>query len=143
MKFMQDVDFTVAIAVLIDRGKVLINQRPKGWLKDFWEFPGGKLEAGEMIEETLKREMLEEFNLLVEPKYELMNYDFDYGKYMCRLRFWLCEASALAIASMLPLEGQNFVWADLEAVAAGKYNFLEGNRKFIEEFVVGKYGLWG
>lgn len=135
MKFMQGVDFTVAIVVLIDRGKVLINQRPKGWLKDFWEFPGGKLEAGEMIEEALKREMLEEFNLLVEPKRELMAYDFDYGKYKCCLRFWLCEASALAIASLVPLEGQNFVWADLESVAADKYNFLEGNKLFVKKIL--------
>jgi len=132
---MQDVDFTVAIAVLIDRGKVLINQRPKGWLKDFWEFPGGKLEAGEAIEATLNREMLEEFNLVIEPKRELMSYDFDYEKYKCRLRFWLCEASDEAIASMLPLEGQNFVWADLEAVAAGKYNFLEGNKLFVKKIL--------
>ena len=51
----------VACALIDDEKRVLIAQRPKGKkLEGLWEFPGGKLEAGESPEETLIRELNEE-----------------------------------------------------------------------------------
>jgi len=44
----------------------LISQRPKGHLKDRWEFPGGKLEPGEAPEAALQRELMEELGIEVE-----------------------------------------------------------------------------
>jgi 8-oxo-dGTP diphosphatase len=57
---------TVTAAILFKDGKVLIAQRGQGdRLANKWEFPGGKVEAGETPEECLRREMYEEFRILV------------------------------------------------------------------------------
>ncbi len=57
----------VAACALVDAdGRVLIAQRPAGRpMAGLWEFPGGKVEAGERPEETLIRELKEELNIIV------------------------------------------------------------------------------
>jgi 8-oxo-dGTP diphosphatase len=58
----------VAAVALVDAdGRVLIAQRPEGkQLAGLWEFPGGKVEAGERPEETLIRELCEELGIVVQ-----------------------------------------------------------------------------
>ncbi|PZQ11285.1 MAG: 8-oxo-dGTP diphosphatase MutT [Ancylobacter novellus] len=57
----------VACALVDPDGRVLIAQRPEGKaLAGLWEFPGGKVEAGERPEETLIRELAEELGVAVE-----------------------------------------------------------------------------
>jgi 8-oxo-dGTP diphosphatase len=57
----------VAAALLVNDNKILIAQRKStDKLAGKWEFPGGKLEPGETLEECLKREMHEEFGIEVE-----------------------------------------------------------------------------
>ena len=54
----------VTAAILVKDGKILIAKRkPGGKLPDKWEFPGGKVEAGETPPECLKREIQEEFGI--------------------------------------------------------------------------------
>jgi 8-oxo-dGTP diphosphatase len=57
----------VAACALIDAdGRVLLAQRPPGRpMAGLWEFPGGKVEAGERPEETLIRELAEELDIVV------------------------------------------------------------------------------
>ncbi|WP_036306969.1 (deoxy)nucleoside triphosphate pyrophosphohydrolase [Methylopila sp. 73B] len=57
----------VACALVDADGRVLLAQRPEGkTLAGLWEFPGGKVEAGERPEETLIRELAEELGVTVE-----------------------------------------------------------------------------
>ena len=58
---------TVAACALVDAdGRVLLAQRPTGKpMAGLWEFPGGKVEAGERPEQTLIRELKEELGILV------------------------------------------------------------------------------
>ena len=56
--------FDVTAAVIRNRKKILITQRPeKGLLGGLWEFPGGKKEPRESLEQCLKREIQEELNI--------------------------------------------------------------------------------
>ena len=70
----------VAVGVLLDAaGRFLLTSRPEGKVyAGYWEFPGGKLEAGETVEQALKRELHEELGISIaaaEPwKVELVDY---------------------------------------------------------------------
>lgn len=57
----------VAVGVLMrENGDVLLSQRPQGKpYPGYWEFPGGKVEAGESIEAALKREFIEELGVII------------------------------------------------------------------------------
>ena len=62
----QPVVLVVAVALVDPDGRVLIAQRPEGKsMAGLWEFPGGKIEAGERPEDALIRELAEELNIAV------------------------------------------------------------------------------
>jgi len=82
-------------AVILKEGKILCAQRPKGkTLGGYWEFPGGKIEAGETPIAALRRELVEE--LLVEIKEDVQeiitaSYEYDFGHvtmttFLCHLK---------------------------------------------------------
>ena len=81
----------VAVGVLIDAaGDFLLTSRPEGKVyAGYWEFPGGKLEAGESVEAALRRELIEEIGIeigAVQPwKVELMDYPH------ARVRLHFCK----------------------------------------------------
>jgi len=82
----------VAAAILTLNGKVLIAKRkPDDKLANKWEFPGGKIEAGESPEECLRREMREEFKVDVsvgrffgESRYHYEHADIHLMAYLAR-----------------------------------------------------------
>jgi 8-oxo-dGTP diphosphatase len=84
----------VAVGVLIDaQGRFLLTSRPVGKVyAGYWEFPGGKLEAGESVEQALRRELIEEIGIhigAVQPwKIELMDYEH------ARVRLHFCKVFA-------------------------------------------------
>jgi 8-oxo-dGTP diphosphatase len=61
----------VTAAVIVKEGKVLIAKRRRAVMGYSWEFPGGKLEDGETLEECLKREISEELGIVIEVGEEL------------------------------------------------------------------------
>ncbi len=58
----------VVAAIIHHDGKILATQRGYGDFKDGWEFPGGKMEAGETAEHAIVREIEEELNVEIRPK---------------------------------------------------------------------------
>ena len=54
-------------ALIFDRGRILMAQRGKEPLKGWWTLPGGALETGELLDHAVRREVLEETGLTVEP----------------------------------------------------------------------------
>ena len=69
----------VVAAIIHDsEGRIFATQRGYGEWKDWWEFPGGKMEAGEMPEEALKREIREELEtrIVVERFVETVEWDY-------------------------------------------------------------------
>ena len=85
------------VAAIIRRGDtVFATQRGYGDFKDWWEFPGGKMEPGETPEDALLREIREELSTDIRVDKFLYTVDYDYPTfhltmhcYMCSL---LCEA---------------------------------------------------
>jgi len=81
----------VAVGVLIDaEGRFLLTSRPEGKVyAGYWEFPGGKLEAGESVEQALRRELNEEIGItigaVVPWKIELVDYPH------ARVRLHFCK----------------------------------------------------
>lgn len=81
----------VAVGVLIDPdGRFLLTSRPEGKVyAGYWEFPGGKLEAGETVEAALRRELIEELGITIGPvqpwRVEIVDYEH------ARVRLHFCK----------------------------------------------------
>lgn len=81
-------------AMIESQGKYLITQRPpRASLPLLWEFPGGRVEAGETDEEALARELREEMAIAVEVAERVIHvehayeqYDIDFCVYRCQMR---------------------------------------------------------
>ena len=80
----------VVAAVILQDGKLFATQRGYGEWKDWWEFPGGKIESGETPEEALKREIREELATEIEVKELLTTIDYDYSKFHLTMHCFLC-----------------------------------------------------
>ena len=99
----------VVAAVLRDRqGRVLIAERPAGKpLAGFWEFPGGKLEAGEAAFDALKRELHEELGIRVRHAYRMLRFSHLYPEREVELDTWRVTAWGGTPAAH---EGQQLAW---------------------------------
>ena len=105
----------VACGVLIDRekGTFLLGSRPEGKpYAGYWEFPGGKLEAGETVHEALARELKEELDLEIGPSYPWFVMEHDYPHAYVRLHFRRCFTWKGAIRC---LENQTYDWFHRES----------------------------
>lgn len=109
----------VVAAVLKDgQGRVLVNQRPTGkpWA-GYWEFPGGKIEAGETPRAALERELLEELGLAVHTAQAWLQLSFDYPEQRVELQVWRVQRySGIAQAH----EDQALAWIRPEALGGLK-----------------------
>ena len=82
----------VSAAIIIEDGKVLLARRAKGEkLAGYWEFPGGKREDDETIDECLVREIREELSLDIEVVGEFDTSDYEYPGGQIRLIGLLAE----------------------------------------------------
>jgi A/G-specific adenine glycosylase len=120
--------YDVAIGIVHDRGRVFIDRRPYGgMLGGLWEFPGGKVEAGEEPEDALARELREEFGMTVEAKEALPPVDHCYTHMKVTLHPFLCR-----LTGMDPRAGEDrpFRWVLPEEFPG--YPMPRANRKVIE-----------
>ncbi|MEX2027030.1 MAG: (deoxy)nucleoside triphosphate pyrophosphohydrolase [Pirellulaceae bacterium] len=117
----------IAIAVVIDpKGLVLIGQRPAGVaLAGYWEFPGGKMEPGEMPDAAAKRECLEETGLTVAPYRRYLPEVHEYEHGAVELNFVWCLPHG---SSFVPREP--YQWVPIAELR--HYEFPAGNRRMIE-----------
>lgn len=104
----------VSAAVIIQDNKVLLTQRPGNThLAGSWEFPGGKLEAGESPEEALTRELLEETSLQCEVG-EIL--DVTFWRYATKDVLLLFYRARILSGEVRHLGIANHVWATLETL---------------------------
>ncbi|HVD75216.1 MAG TPA: 8-oxo-dGTP diphosphatase MutT [Xanthobacteraceae bacterium] len=102
---------TVAACALVDTdGRVLLAQRPAGKLMaGLWEFPGGKVEAGERPEQTLIRELKEELGILVNEAClaPLTFASHSYPDFHLLMPLFVCRRWE---GTPMALEGQQLAW---------------------------------
>ena len=116
----------VVAAIIRKEDKIFATQRGYGEWKDWWEFPGGKIEAGETPEEALKREIQEELSTEISVDKFLCTVEYDYLAFHLTMHCYLCSLLTEALhlneheaAKWLTMEELNSVkWlpADMEVV---------------------------
>ena len=87
----------VAAAIIRKEDKVFATQRGYGEWKDWWEFPGGKIEQGETPEEALKREISEELSAEINVDELFSTIDYDYPKFHLTMHCYLCTLQTNAM----------------------------------------------
>lgn len=81
----------VVAAIIQKDDKIFATQRGYGQWKDWWEFPGGKIETGETPEEALKREIREELSTDININKLFYTVDYDYPKFHLTMHCYLCS----------------------------------------------------
>lgn len=120
-----------AIALVTRGGKVLVCQRKDDdTFGGFWEFPGGKCEAGETLHECLARELQEELAIRAKPIAQLTTVEHDYPQVLVRLHPFVC---AHEDGEVRHIECQASQW--VEPVELRNYRFPPANESLIEEAI--------
>ena len=81
----------VVAAIIRKGGKIFATQRGYGDWKDWWEFPGGKMEVGETPEEALRREIREELSTEIGVDEFLCTVEYDYPSFHLTMHCYLCS----------------------------------------------------
>jgi 8-oxo-dGTP diphosphatase len=105
----------VAVGVLVrEDGAFLLTSRPEGKAyAGYWEFPGGKLEAGETVEQALRRELQEEIGITIDNCTLWKIERIDYPHALVQLNF--CKVTQWT-GELQMLESQSCVWQQLPVV---------------------------
>lgn len=110
---MKRIEVVAAVIHRIENGqtKIFATQRGYGEFKDGWEFPGGKMEAGEEKEEALRREIKEELATDIEVGDFLCTVDCDYPNFHLTMHCYWCE---VVNGSLELLEHEDAKWLGKE-----------------------------
>ncbi len=107
------------VAAIIRKGdKVFATQRGYGDFKDWWEFPGGKIEPGEKPEEALVREIQEELSTEISVDKFLYTVDWDYPKFHLTMHCFMCS---LVTEALHLNEHEAAKWLDKNAIHSVKW----------------------
>lgn len=118
----------IGVAVIRDdRDLILIDRRlAKGLLGGFWEFPGGKIEGNETVQECIKREILEEIGIEIAVDSHLITIDHTYSHFRVNLQVYNCRyLSGQARA----IECEEIRWVTIEEL--DNYTFPPANQEII------------
>lgn len=84
----------VAAIIHDEQRRIFATQRGYGDYKDWWEFPGGKMEAGETPEEALKREIWEELETRIVVERFVETVEWDYPQFHLTMHCYLCRVES-------------------------------------------------
>lgn len=125
----------VVAAVIVKDNMILATQRGYGEFKGKWEFPGGKVEPNENLENALIREIKEETNADINVIKYINTVEYEYSNFNLKMHSYLCEVSKNNLEFVYhdnsSLEHENMVWLDLEDL--DKLDWLPADILVIDE----------
>ncbi|UKO96270.1 8-oxo-dGTP diphosphatase MutT [Nostoc sp. UHCC 0870] len=118
----------IGVAVIWnDQQQILIDRRrEEGAMGGLWEFPGGKIEFGETVEECIKREIYEELGIVIEVGEHLITIDHTYTHLRVTLTVHHCR---LLSGVPQPLECDEVLWVNLDELE--EFTFPQANTQII------------
>ncbi|XWK88839.1 MAG: 8-oxo-dGTP diphosphatase MutT [Phormidium sp.] len=119
----------IGVAVIWnEQGKILIDRRRKeGLMGGLWEFPGGKLEPGETVQDCIKREIQEELAIGVEIGDHLITIDHTYSQFHVTLNVYHCRHKS---GEPQPIECDEIRWVTVNELPS--YEFPIANLQIIQ-----------
>lgn len=118
----------VVAAIIVRDGRIFATQRGYGDWKDWWEFPGGKVEPGESPEDALKREIREELATEIEVDELLTTVEYDYPKFHLTMHCYLCT---IISGDLSLLEHEDARWLAIDELDSVKW--LPADKDVIEK----------
>ena len=127
----------VVAAIIVDGDRVFATQRGYGDWKDYWEFPGGKIEPGETPESALHREILEELDTEIAVGEKITTIEYDYPEFHLTMECFLAhitegslvlkEHEAARWLKRNELDSVKWLPADQTIIELLKQRVFEGN----------------
>ena len=118
----------VVAAIIVRDRRIFATQRGYGEWKDWWEFPGGKIEHGETPEDALKREIREELATEIEVDELLTTVEYDYPKFHLTMHCYLCT---IISGDLSLLEHEDARWLAIDELDSVKW--LPADKDVIEK----------
>jgi len=118
----------VVAAIIRDGNSVLATQRGYGAYKDWWEFPGGKVESGETPEEALAREIREELKMKIIIGDYLDTVEYDYPEFHLSMR---CYWATIEQGKPVLLEHEAARWLGCNEL--DEVNWLPADRLLLDQ----------
>ncbi|MBQ6003266.1 MAG: (deoxy)nucleoside triphosphate pyrophosphohydrolase [Clostridia bacterium] len=103
----------VAAAVIIRYGKIFATERGYGDYKDWWEFPGGKIEESESPRDAVSREIEEELGVSIGVGDRIYVIEYDYPDFHLHMEAFACTLSGGEIELR---EHENALWLDRDSI---------------------------
>ena len=127
-------------AIIVQRNRVLLVERARSPLKGYWSLPGGVLETGELLEDGLKREVLEETGLTIKPVRivevfeRILRDSSGAAEYHYVLIDYLCRVTGGKLAPADDVSRAEWVARN----GLSRYKITEGTRPVVERVLRGK-----
>ena len=117
----------VAAAVILSDGKIFATQRGYGPYKDWWEFPGGKIEKGETAEIALRREIREELDTEITVGEMVTSVEMDYPDFHLSMKCYWCS---VAEGNLVLKEHEDAAWLSRDEL--GTVSWLPADQAVVD-----------
>ena len=118
----------VVAAILRKDNTIFATEKGYGEFKGYWEFPGGKVEPGESLEEALRREIREELQVEINIEEKFTELDYDYPHFHLTMHCYFCSVLSGEITLV---EATDARWLKKEEL--NTVNWLPADISLIEE----------
>ena len=120
--------YVVAAIIRDAQGRIFATQRGYGDFKDFWEFPGGKIEPGETAEQALRREIWEELETRIIVDGPAHNVEWDYPAFHLSMQCFWCRVQS---GNLLLKEHEAARWLSIDQLDSVEW--LPADRDLIQK----------